>query len=241
MASCQKPAPAQAPPAYVSPYDWTRLVCTDGRYSYTKDGVPDSRTGVDVSDHQGVIDWEAVAADGIDFAIIRVGNRGYTEGSIYLDSQFTANLEGAKAAGILVGVYFFSQAVNEDEAREEADFVIENLDGATLDYPVVYDLEPVPDQHGRANFLSVSQATRNAQAFCERIQAAGYTPMIYGNKTDIARLDLKALGAYDIWFAEYGAPVPSGQFDFTMWQYTNSATVDGIGTDVDMNIHFLEP
>jgi len=224
----------------VSPYDWAHLAQEDGRFSYTKDGAPASRTGIDVSDHQGAIDWEAVAADGIDFAMVRLGYRGSTEGNIYMDEEYEANLEGARSAGLLVGVYFFSQATNEAEAREEADFVIGNLDGASLDYPVAYDHEPMTGG-GRANSLSGSQLTKNAQAFCQRIQEAGYTPLVYGNNADISKLDLGALGAYEVWFAEYGTSVPTGQFDFTMWQYTNNGSVDGIGTGVDMNIHFLEP
>ena len=228
-------------PTYVSPYDWKRLAYEDGRFSYTKEGVPASRIGIDVSDHQGIIDWEMVEADGIDFAMIRLGYRGFTEGNIYLDEQYEANLKEARSAGILVGVYFFSQAINEKEAREEADFVIKNLEGVKLDYPIVYDHEPVTDAQGRANKLSNRQLTRNAQAFCERIQEAGYTPMIYGNNADISRLDLKALGTYEFWFAEYDTSKPSGQFDFTMWQYTNNGSVAGIDTRVDMNIHFLAP
>lgn len=225
--------------SYVSPYTWSNLKNENGRFSYYKDGQLTSRTGIDVSAHQGAIDWGAVASDGVEFAMIRVGNRGYTEGNLYLDGRFYANLEGAKRAGLQVGVYFFSQAINESEAREEAAFVLDCLQGVRLDYPVVFDHELVSDSQARANDVSRDEMTKIAAVFCTRMQEAGYAPMVYGNKQDIARFDLKSLGQVDVWFAEYGAAVPSGQFDFTMWQYTNAGTVAGVSTSVDMNIHFL--
>jgi len=224
---------------YISPYDWENLSSENGRYTYWQDNAQVSRTGIDVSEHQGSIDWAAVADDGIDFVIIRIGNRGYTEGQISVDEQFEANLAGARSHGILVGVYFFSQAIDEEEALAEADFVLEQLDGVVLDYPVVYDFEPVSDAAGRANTLSSTQRTQNAQVFCERIEAGGYTPMLYGNKRDIGRYDLAALEGYDVWYAEYGVPSPKGRFDFTIWQYANNGTVAGISKPVDMNIHFI--
>jgi GH25 family lysozyme M1 (1,4-beta-N-acetylmuramidase) len=239
------PAEPAVPP-YVSPYTWENLARDgehEGRYSYYKDGERVSRTGIDVSSHQREIDWQAVAADGIEFAIIRVGNRGATEGQISLDEQFHANVEGARQAGIPFGVYFFSQAISAAEAVEEAEFTLAALDGTELAYPVVYDLEPVmvSGLEGRANRLSREQASANATAFCERIQLAGYTTMLYGNKKDIALYEPNLLESNQVWFAEYGVPVPTGQFDFIMWQYSNTTRVAGITTNVDLDIHFLEP
>ncbi len=228
-----------AKPAYVSPYDFSGLTYENGRFAYAEDGEMRSRTGIDVSVHQGAIDWNAVAADGVDFAIIRIGNRGATEGIVYLDERYEANMQGAATAGIPVGVYFFSQAVSVEEAEEEADFVLAMLGGAELAYPVVYDHEPVAGIEGRADNLSRTQMTENARAFCSRISDAGYEPMLYGNKSDIAKYDLDELAGIDVWFAEYGAPVPSGQFDFSIWQYSNAGTVAGIETSVDLNLQFL--
>ncbi len=224
--------------SYVSPYDFNGLVRTDGRLTYSVNGSVVSKLGIDVSEHQGTIDWNAVAADGIDFAIIRVGNRGTTEGGLSTDAQFENNLAGAQAAGLECGVYFFSQAVNEDEAREEADFVLAQLGTTSLDYPIVFDEEVVGTQ-GRASGLSKSQLTANAQAFCERIEQAGYRTMIYGNAQDVAKLDVSALSSYPFWYAEYGEKTPSGRFDFTIWQYSNSGTVAGIDAAVDMDIDFM--
>lgn len=228
-------------PAYVSPYTWENLALENGRYTYYKDSKLVSRVGIDVSDHQKAIDWEAVANDGIEFAIIRVGNRGYTEDGLFLDEQFEANLMGAENAGLKCGVYFFSQAISEAEALEEASFVIEALAGRSLEYPVVYDHEPVSDANGRANNLTSDQLTKNTQAFCEAIEQAGYRTMIYGNKKDIGRIQPSVREKHDIWFAEYDASIPSGQFDFIMWQYSSNGEVAGITTRVDMNIHFLQP
>lgn len=224
---------------YVSPYDWAGLERNGDRIAYYEEGVLRSQTGIDVSSHQGTIDWQAVAADGIDFAMIRVGNRGYTEGDLYVDDRFAENARDAQAAGVSTGYYFFSQALNENEAREEADLVIEQLQDVRVDQPVAFDQEPVSDPAGRANDLSREQLTANARAFCDRIRAAGYEPMIYGNAQDAANLDLDTLADIPFWFAEYDAPTPHAQFDFIMWQYTNDGSVAGISTSVDMNILFL--
>lgn len=228
------------PPPYESPYDFSGLTSVNDRFAYTEDGVIRSKTGIDVSEYQGTIDWNAVAGDGIGFAFIRLGNRGATEGALSVDSQFEVNMQGAGDAGIPLGVYFFSQAITAQEAIEEAEFVLTNLGGRALTYPIVYDHEPVRGiENARANNLSRAQATENARAFCDRIAQAGYETMIYGNKSDIARLDRTALEGIDIWFAEYDAATPSGQFDFSIWQYTNNAIVAGISTRVDMNIEFI--
>lgn len=240
LAACSAPE-EQAPSAsaYVSPYDWSGLAEENGRFAYAEDGETRSLTGIDVSEHQGAIDWNAVASDGIGFAFIRIGNRGATEGAIYLDERYVENMNGATEAGIPVGVYFFSQAVTAEEAREEADFVLAMLGDTELAYPVVYDHEPVSGIEGRADGLSRAQMTENARAFCSRISEAGFEPMIYGNKRDIARFDLSQLEGIDVWFAEYGAAPPSGQFDFTIWQYTNDGAVAGVSTAVDLNILFV--
>lgn len=226
-------------PAYVSPYDWSGLAKENSRFTYSEGGKIRSLAGIDVSEHQGSIDWNAVASDGIDFAFVRIGNRGATEGSIYLDKHYEENMAGAAKAGIPLGVYFFSQAITPEEAEEEADFVLSALGGAELSFPVVYDHEPVSGIEGRADKLSRAERTENAVAFCERISAAGYEPMIYGNKRDIAWLDMSRLEGIDVWFAEYGVETPSGQFDFTIWQYASDGTVAGIATPVDMNILFI--
>ena len=233
---------------YASPYSWSNLQWNGDRLSYVQDGSVTSKLGIDVSDHQGAIDWSAVANDGIDFAIIRLGNRGYTEGGITLDETYAYNIDAAQNAGLDVGVYFFSQAITSEEAREEARFVLENLAGRALQMPVVFDHETIASSTARANSLSGDELLACTLAFCETIEAAGYDTMAYGNQADMARLspldgsvkaaeELKSrLGGRAVWFAEYNESVPTAPFDFAMWQYSNSGQVDGVPTAVDMNI-----
>lgn len=215
-------------------YDWTHLYANGGRYTYEVDGVVKSRLGIDVSSYQGDVDWPSVASDGVSFAMLRVGYRDAATGDIVRDRAFSANLEGAQGAGLDAGVYFFSQATNEEEAREEAAFVLSELDGAALEYPVAFDSEVVAGSQ-RTSSLSNEEMTAIARAFCDEIAAAGYTPMIYGNETDMARYDLNALSGYGRWFAGYGV-VPSASFDFALWQYTETGRVDGIEGNVDIDL-----
>lgn len=223
---------------YVSPYNFDNLKNEQGRFSYYEEGNLVSQTAVDVSDLQGKIDWERVSEDGIDFAMIRLGRRGYTEGNIYLDNYYYENVSGVQSEGMPFGVYFFSQAITEDEAIEEANFVIKHLSGSGISYPVVFDHEPVESADGRANNLSKNELTHITKAFCQKIEDAGYTPMIYGNAFDMERLNLNDLKGIDVWYAEYESSQPTGQFDFAMWQYSSTANVSGINTQADLSILF---
>lgn len=223
---------------YVSPYNFDNLKNEQGRFSYYEEGNLVSQTAVDVSDLQGKIDWERVSEDGIDFAMIRLGRRGYTEGNIYLDNYYYENVSGVQSEGMPFGVYFFSQAITEDEAIEEANFVIKHLSGSGISYPVVFDHEPVESADGRANNLSKNELTHITKAFCQKIEDAGYTPMIYGNAFDMKRLNLNDLKGIDVWYAEYESSQPTGQFDFAMWQYSSTANVSGINTQADLSILF---
>lgn len=238
--------------ATVRSYDWSHLVWSGERLAYVEDRQTVSRLGVDVSDHQGLIDWASVAADGIDFAMVRLGYRGYSEGALNVDSRASYNLDGAASAGLDVGAYFFSQAISVDEAREEAEFVLEILDGRALDMPIAFDHEPVEGVAGRANALDSETLTACANVFCETLEAAGYATMVYGNQHDLERLaeggnsaqgsatDAEALadavGGRAIWFAAYDVAQPTTAYAFTMWQYTNAGSVAGIETSVDLNI-----
>lgn len=223
---------------YVSPYNFDNLKNEQGRFSYYEEGNLVSQTAVDVSDLQGKIDWERVSEDGIDFAMIRLGRRGYTEGNIYLDNYYYENVSGVQSEGMPFGVYFFSQAITEDEAIEEANFVIKHLSGSGISYPVVFDHEPVESADGRANNLSKNELTHITKAFCQKIEDAGYTPMIYGNAFDMERLNLNDLKGINVWYAEYESSQPTGQFDFAMWQYSSTANVSGINTQADLSILF---
>lgn len=209
---------------------------TDGRAAY-EDETYLSRPGVDVSQYQGQIDWEKVKADGFEFAMIRIGYRGYgEEGTLNPDPCFQDNMKNARNAGLDVGVYFFSQAVDREEALEEADFVLELLQGSELQMPVVYDPEHILHDEARTDHVSGEQFTENTKVFCERIREAGYEPMIYSNMLwEAFELDLEELEGYPVWYADY-EPLPQTPYHFAMWQYTNEGTVDGIEGPVDLNI-----
>lgn len=211
-----------------------------GRYIYsTSDGTTFSRFGIDVSEHQGTIDWQQVAQDGVQFAYLRIGYRGTTEGEIQKDAQFDTNLEEAQKAGIPVGVYFFSQAINEEEALQEARFVIDTLSETTLQYPIVLDFETHDaSAKNRIDGLSTEQVTRDALAFISAIEDAGYSVMIYGNKTDLERIDANQLKGYPYWYAQYTG-VPAASQPFALWQYSEIGQVAGIEGSTDMNIQLV--
>ena len=208
-----------------------------GRVTYEADGRR-AKAGIDVSTHQKDIDWPSVAADGIDFAILRLGHRGYTEGGLFLDQTFAQNLRGALDAGLEAGVYFFSQAVTPEEAEEEADYVLEVLDGQALSFPVAFDWEPIPGDEARTDGLDGETMTRCAAAFCKRIEDAGYRAAVYFNQTQgYLRYDLRELTDYALWLAEYDA-VPDFYYHFDLWQYSHTGRVDGIQGDVDLDLAF---
>ena len=194
--------------------------------------------GVDVSSHQQEIDWELVAANGVEFAMIRVGYRGYTEGEIQPDDYFLQNIEGARAAGLDVGVYFFSQALDEQEAIDEANYVLEQIKDYPLSYPVIFDWEDI-EADARTDGMDSVQLTKNAIAFCDTIEQAGYRAGVYFNQRfGYEEFDLESLQDYVFWLADYN-DTPSFSFHFQIWQYCNDGRVDGIKTDVDLNLAFL--
>ena len=197
--------------------------------------------GIDVSGHKGDIDWEAVAGDGIDFAIIRAGNRGWGTGKLCVDGWFDKNMEGAIAAGLDVGAYFFSNAVTVEEALEEADMFLEMLEPyrAYITYPVVCDWEYLGGNESRAYGVDAEIITRCIAAFCQRVEEAGYRPMLYFNEfCGLAKMDLSRLVQYHFWYAEY-ADYPDFRYDFQMWQYSDKGKVAGIGSSVDMDLCFV--
>lgn len=222
-------------------YDWQYLLREDGRFSYEAPDGTTAVTGIDVSKHQGEIDWQAVKADGIEFAMLRGVYRGYGEsGNLLVDEMFAENLEGALAAGVDVGVYVFSQAITAEEAVEEAELVLEQLNGRQVTYPIVFDMEEIAGDAARTSGLSPKETTDIAIAFCETVKNAGYEPMIYGNlKWMIANMEFERLTEYDKWLAQYYRK-PAFPYAFQMWQYTSTGTVNGITGDVDLNLCFVQ-
>lgn len=214
-------------------------ILESGEIQYMENGQVISHKGIDVSKHQGAIDWNLVAQDGVEFAFIRVANRGYgSNGTLVEDERFDANIQGAQAAGIKVGVYIYSQAVNEAEVLEEANLVLQKIAPYTLDCPVVFDVEKVDDPSGRMNQISVEERTNLTLLFCQTIENAGYRPMIYHNLGwGVLALDLAALEGYDKWFASYSETLYY-PYEYKVWQYSQTGTVQGVNTKVDLNICF---
>lgn len=209
-------------------YEGDFLTCT----------AAESQVGIDVSIHQGLIDWNQVAAAGVDFAMIRCGYRGYKYGQVNPDTNAIMNLELARNAGLKVGVYFYSQAISVEEAIEEAQFVLSSLEGQQLDLPVCYDWERFSDEARTAN-VDGRTVTDCAIAFCETIRAGGREPMVYFNPTQaFDLLSMEELTEYKFWLAMYDT---ESWFPYRvdMWQYSNTSRVPGINTNVDLNIGFF--
>lgn len=204
-------------------------------YTFGADGALNrTARGIDVSKFQGTIDWNAVKADGITFAIIRCGYRGYGTGALVEDSTYRQNIQGAINAGLKVGVYFYSQAINEAEAVEEASMVLSLVSGYSLPLGVYYDTESVAG--GRANAISAAQRTACAVAFCETIRNAGYKAGVYSYASWFYNaLNFANISKYNIWIAQYRDTL-SFNYKYNIWQYTGSGRVNGISTAVDMNI-----
>ncbi len=202
--------------------------------------------GVDVSSHQKEIDWNRVAAAGVDFAMIRAGFRGYTAGTINKDQYFQYNIEHALEAGLDVGVYFFSQAITPEEAQEEALQLLSWIRDYKITYPVVFDWERISEEDSRTadeEIVNGKVVTACAQTFCQLVAKEGYTPMTYGSPRKLSTtLDLAQLQDYPFWLAHYTKDwAPSSfQYKYHMWQYSSSGQVDGIQTRVDLDICMVD-
>lgn len=214
---------------------------TTGYKSYSDDerGVT-ARMGIDVSEFQGEeIDWKQVRESGVEFVIIRLGYRAYGEtGELVADAMFDNNIKGAIDAGLDVGVYFFSQAVSAAEAVEEAEFVLDYIKPYKIAGPVVYDTEEIQWDTARTDDNTKQDFTNYCKVFCDTVKAAGYEPMIYSNMKWMAlTLDMSELSGYDFWYADYHE-TPQCPYDYQMWQYSESGSVPGINTNVDLNLWF---
>lgn len=211
-------------------------------YYFDQFGVKASSVGIDVSFYNEDIDWQAVKAQGIDFAIIRVGGRGWSTGVLYDDSRTMEYLRGAHAAGVKIGVYFYSTAVNPYEAVEEASVALNTVGGISLDFPIFIDLEYSGDYpNGRSDRLSASQRAEIAVAFCETIRNSGYRPGVYAGQNFLkSAINYSAISGYTIWLASYtwDNQLPSFSNRYDIWQFTDRAYVDGMAGSVDMNVIF---
>ena len=191
--------------------------------------------GIDVSSWQGNIDWQQVKDSGVEFVIIRVGGRGTTEGNIYPDEKCQSYYEGAKAVGLKVGAYFFSQSITEEEAIEEAEYVLDVVKDWDVEMPVVYDWEYIGDG-ARTDNMVAGLLTEMAKAYCDTVKNAGYEPMIYFGRSQSADLlILPELEEYGFWLAMYN-PIMDYPYKIDIWQYTETGSVPGISGNVDLNL-----
>ena len=197
--------------------------------------------GIDVSEHQHEIDWAQVAASGVDYAYVRLGYRGYTEGGLFEDPYFRANVEGALANGLQVSVYFFSQAISVQEAIEEAEYVLARIRDYNITLPVVYDWEKINgEMAARTDNLDFSILNDCAVAFCDTVKNAGYEPAIYFNRhLGYYGYDLSRMTDYDFWFALPESSFPNFYYAVDMWQYSFTEQVPGIAEPTDMNLMFI--
>lgn len=226
--------PISTEPPRVSPYDPMDFVLDERGFMTCL--TADYRVGIDVSSHQGDIDWQQVAEAGVEFVFIRVGRRGTTQGDIYPDERAQEYYDGAREAGLDIGAYFFSQAISVKEAEEEAWYVLKQIADWQLQLPVVYDWE-WGGEDSRTTDLPASVLTQCNQSFCRIIEQAGLEPMIYFNEHQgLEQMDLDELEEYPFWLAMYDSPMDF-LYEVDYWQYTQTGTVPGIAGDVDLNIH----
>lgn len=212
---------------------------SNGFMSYTGDNVTKTYTGVDLSRYNSDIDFAKAKASGIDYAMIRCGYRAYGSGLLVKDTSFEKYITDALTNNVDVGIYFYTQAVNRNEAIEEAEYVLDLIRPYNVTYPVAIDIEAIENDTFRQQKLSASELTDVVIAFCDTIKAAGYTPLVYSNLLYFMdNVELNRLEAYDKWFAGYQTAAPYYPYRYTMWQYTSTGSVPGITGNVDINICF---
>lgn len=207
-----------------------------GRRSY-----PGALTGIDVSRHNGVIDFELVKKDGIDFCFVRAGTRHFNDGSLIEDIRYRENVNSSIGSGIDTGVYFFSSAINEKEIAEEADFVLEHVQLYNITLPLVLDMEIITPDCRMVN-LSPKERTDLVLIFKEKVEKAGYIPMFYCNSIPrmMSFVELERMENLEKWIAEYRFK-PYFRYDFAVWQYSCTGKVKGIEGDVDLDLAFRLP
>lgn len=219
-------------------YDFTKLMYEKPVMNYYVNGKKASYFGMDISKSQGVVDFNKFRKAGGDFVMLKLGGRGYSSGQVVIDEMFTEYAKSAIDADLHVGVYFFSQATTKTEAEDEAKFVIENLKGYKVKYPVAFRMETVGGDMTRVDDLSVKERTEVAQAFLEKVKAAGYIPMLYGDKEWLlTKYNLEELQKYEIWYVE-SEDIPDYPYKLGMWQYKTDGAIDGVAGDIKLDISF---
>lgn len=228
--------------AKINTYTEDNLVIDDsGIPAYYENGVKISHLGVDLSEYQGEVDFAAMKNAGAEFVMLRIGGRFYGEsGGLYEDNAFDAYYEQAKAAGLKVGAYFFSQAASAEDAEEEANFALQKLGGRSLDYPIALDWENIAGDDARTDSVTGDMLTSIAETFCDTVAKAGYKAIVYSNTQQMFIMyDFETMKDYDFWLADY-RDFPTMYYKFDMWQYTAEGSIDGVDGPVDLNISFTD-
>lgn len=221
-------------------YDFAKLVCQSDLMKYYEDGRQVSYVGAEISKYQDYVDFVKLKKSGVDYVMIRAGARGYGSGQLVADESFADNIKRATDAGLQVGVYFTSQAITPEEAVEEAQMVIEQLGEYKITYPVAFDMGFVDNDTARIEELTKTERTNIAKTFLDTIAAAGYKTMIAGDKEWLVKeIDMSKLTAYDVWLDQC-QDVPDYPYRFTMWNYTETGTVDGIAGYADLSVSFID-
>lgn len=221
-------------------YDFMNLKSVDGKLKYYSGDKVTSFVGADISRYQKNVDFEQIKNSGIEFVMLRVGSRGYQTGQIALDETFEENIKKATEAGLDIGAYFYSQAITTTEAIEEANMVINALNGYKLKYPVAFVMEPVDNDMARIDSLTKDERAVIAATFLNTVQAAGYKTLLYGNEEWLVKkLDLNNFPTTSIWLADE-SDMPDYPYQFVMWRYTTTGSVVGITGDVNMSICFID-
>lgn len=223
-------------------YDFSNLLSNNGKMKYFEDSRVVSSFGVDISKDNDYIDFVKLKKAGCDFVMIRVGARGYETGTLSLDDYFKDNLKRATDADLDVGLYFLSEAINETEAIEEANYVIENIGEYELAYPIAFVMKYASNDKSRIDTISKNNKSMIARAFLNTVKKSGYKAILYGDKAWLIKhVDLsKLISDFDIWYSEPGASLPNFPYKFAMWQYERKGTIDGISGYVNFNICFLD-
>lgn len=231
----------------ISPYlkkntfDFTKMEDKAGLKRYMENGRKTSYVGVDISKHTGKIYFPSLKAAGVDYVMIRLGSRGYSTGQITLDENFKENIEGAIEAQLDVGIYFYSQAISQDEAIQEVNFVVQNLEPykAKVKYPIAFNMGFVSNDKSRIEGLSREDKTTVTVSFLEGVKAAGYVPMVYGDKEWLLKeVDLTKLQDFDVWLSQE-EEIPDYPYLYSMWQYDTDGVLNGIDGGADLNICFV--
>lgn len=222
-------------------YDFKRLKGQNGKLAYYEQNKVTSRLGVELSEESGTVNFDTLKEDGINYVMLKVGERGYESGRLVLDEKFSVYLEGARQAGLDVGVYFCSQAVTPSEAADEAAFVMDNIKTYTVTYPIVFRMDAIYNDTARTDILSPEQRTDIAKAFMDTVERAGYFSALYGDKEFLLTriLPEKLLPEYDVWLTDYN-PVPDYPYQFKLWEYAGNVEQQGIENETSYIISFAD-